>query len=1662
MKKLMTSTIILLPLLLLAIMLASGAITSMFTHVYVESVEFVDSGTLVLVMKDEEDPPTEQLAVNVFPLRAESREVVFSVDDKNVASVDENGIVTAKFYGETYISAVSTENKAASARRKLIVTDTFVHEIVINKGYAADMYEDSTQQLSATVYPQEAANRSVTWSSSDESILSVGADGTVTAKGAGKATITATSGGDGEVKASVEITGHKKITDIATDQTLVVTSLTESKFPEVTPIPADADVTLAFQTDDPDIATVDAEGNIRFKKEGHVVVTVTATDFGNKTIEKKKEYTSTDGYYLPPLFAQKEYTVDYDAYKNADKALPIPFAETLDGSYREFIGVTYSVDHVLSFDEEAKEFRFAGPMPEGTRSLRATVKARIYDAAKGMLTDYEDGFTLNVLRNAKGISVSYKGTENVGSIPISGRTLTFTEEPQSGGSFAVIHVDPKNHTNKIVYSLTEGGNVAKITAAGVLTFEKAGAAKVKISLVDAEEEETAAKEIEVIYTPLGAKEREIEISEGGEKKVVLNLNDDGADTGVIRFASPENATVSYTVEQSGEVVRLEEGEGVRRIVPVSGGFATVKIDVTPDAGSGAVQKYSVMVYVDRSVQAEDLAVAFNGSPCADTFRTVRDSVNYSVTVTDKNGSMTGKKLYVTFHGAKSEADAGVLTHSGTVSFAGKDSVTVTFGAEYTTEAAEFGAENGSVSVSRTVTTSKGALDKAPTVTYRDGTLQTEGTDLTFENINTQIALTVVREFTPADFDLSAHPPVIDGTDYVGVNISDDGATITLTAKKVCFGQRMLLSVGGKTFPLNVTVRALAEELSVTCGNRSLKDGEHYETLLDGLSFRVNIADRSDGQAISDQGIKYSLNGSDWNEIEGGNVQIGLSSLTDNGTLRFRSADGGAGMEFSLKKVSLDDFGLEFSVRTSSERAVVGKAESVAEENAVSYSLPSDMQGALTITVTPDRDDLLGGFGTDEEFERLISVTLPGQTDWRTAYEALRGAITVSGDFSGVYVKELTINGGNHTLRVELSHMDLASVEFTGFDSRKPEDVYKGYQQVRVFAKHSDYDGKTVDYFRVPLVALSDLVQKTPVDPALLTWKLTRYTGNEAGETIATQRSDEVTYCNAVYTIRQDGSGYVLKDQNGTTVVGTDGKYTEGQPHVTWVDVYSEKEQGIARIYFGDFGGLSESDVQNDYFGNFDERAEWSTPQTATDDKGGGIVLAPSPNAYTFLRAEAGDGADNGRNCHFNFNVLQDDTLVNVFNAEGYYAHSNIVLHENLYGPGELEGNAKLDEATQKGLFLNEAKNLGKTLIYGNGYQVNLHAKTASMANYSESDGITIERAYNTVIKCANPTDEISNKYQKMVLKMAYAYYCDLSYYYKFNPSGNAFYAKNTIFSSIFKTAVQLYYNENMYAENCVFTECGTAIQVDNSSNLDPHIYIKGGFDALNYFNNAALNNLNPIIGMLYSSVVYNVKDYLEWHGKTFMANAGSYADPNVDKIYVNILLFGYASLTENIFVWDNDSYKEAIDTPLKNGSKILSKSLYSQYYAWTYDTLDENGTRLDKATVEATQFGKATVTADMSQLFTEKRYIRLQCEFKKPGVKNYDHILWHRQEVYRDKSLLPEERKSHIDDLKESLKNTEWDDGSGVDGNGDPYEPVAQLTAMISQAVVPGKRSYVD
>ena len=70
-----------------------------------------------------------------------------------------------------------------------------VTSVTINKGDQWIANNGSTVDFNATVSPSDATNKTVTWASSNNSIATVNSNGTVTAKGAGRAKITATAGG---------------------------------------------------------------------------------------------------------------------------------------------------------------------------------------------------------------------------------------------------------------------------------------------------------------------------------------------------------------------------------------------------------------------------------------------------------------------------------------------------------------------------------------------------------------------------------------------------------------------------------------------------------------------------------------------------------------------------------------------------------------------------------------------------------------------------------------------------------------------------------------------------------------------------------------------------------------------------------------------------------------------------------------------------------------------------------------------------------------------------------------------------------------------------------------------------------------------------------------------------------------------------------------------------------------------------------------------------------------------------------------------------------------------------------------------------------------------------------------------------------------------------
>ena len=142
-----------------------------------------------------------------------------------------------------------------------------------------------TRPLTAIIAPVDATNQNVTWSSSDEDVAEVNADGVVTAVSEGTATITVTTV-EGNFRAtaavtvtltpisveSVTIAGCNAATSLAVDSIRLLTAV-------ITPANA-TNTTVTWSSSDPDIATVDENGVVTAHAIGTATITVTTADGG--------------------------------------------------------------------------------------------------------------------------------------------------------------------------------------------------------------------------------------------------------------------------------------------------------------------------------------------------------------------------------------------------------------------------------------------------------------------------------------------------------------------------------------------------------------------------------------------------------------------------------------------------------------------------------------------------------------------------------------------------------------------------------------------------------------------------------------------------------------------------------------------------------------------------------------------------------------------------------------------------------------------------------------------------------------------------------------------------------------------------------------------------------------------------------------------------------------------------------------------------------------------------------------------------------------------------------------------------------------------------------------------------------------------------------------
>ncbi len=162
----------------------------------VESVEISGAGLSDKTLNLTEGK-TSKLTATVKPDNASDKNVTWTSSDASVASVSSDGTVTAvRASGSATATITATAGgKSDSITVKVAEDPSIVHVTSVTVSGDASVMEDKTIQLSATVKPDNATNKNVTWSSSDDSVATVSSNGTVTGVNAGTVDIIATADG---------------------------------------------------------------------------------------------------------------------------------------------------------------------------------------------------------------------------------------------------------------------------------------------------------------------------------------------------------------------------------------------------------------------------------------------------------------------------------------------------------------------------------------------------------------------------------------------------------------------------------------------------------------------------------------------------------------------------------------------------------------------------------------------------------------------------------------------------------------------------------------------------------------------------------------------------------------------------------------------------------------------------------------------------------------------------------------------------------------------------------------------------------------------------------------------------------------------------------------------------------------------------------------------------------------------------------------------------------------------------------------------------------------------------------------------------------------------------------------------------------------------------
>ena len=221
---------------------------------------------------------SETLTATVAPADATNQKVTWKSDKPEIATVDDNGKVTAVKAGTATVT-VTTRDGGKTATCRVTVSDREIKVTEIITLAALAIYVGESKAITATVKPDDATNKELTWTSSDETVATVDATGKVTGKKIGTATITATAQDGSGVSGSCTVTVLSPVKKVTVTPATMTLSQNESYTLKATVevFGSGTDTGVTWTSSDTTIATVDATGKVTATdKVGSVTITATS------------------------------------------------------------------------------------------------------------------------------------------------------------------------------------------------------------------------------------------------------------------------------------------------------------------------------------------------------------------------------------------------------------------------------------------------------------------------------------------------------------------------------------------------------------------------------------------------------------------------------------------------------------------------------------------------------------------------------------------------------------------------------------------------------------------------------------------------------------------------------------------------------------------------------------------------------------------------------------------------------------------------------------------------------------------------------------------------------------------------------------------------------------------------------------------------------------------------------------------------------------------------------------------------------------------------------------------------------------------------------------------------------------------------------------------